>query len=305
MALLLVIIVLACGVLVDGYLEQRTFANILSRSATNGLLAIGLAVCLLAGEIDLSIGSVMALAGVAFSVLVPEVGFLLAIVLGAVVAMAIGIVNAWLVQYVRVVSFVATLGTLLLARGLALIVSGGRPVSGSGIDAALMMSDELVGPITIPSLILFVVMIVVHLGITSTRPGREIVAVGGDARAAASVGVPVARRRLSVFLICSLIAGRAGILLAITVSSASPVAGDANLLFAAAAAFLAGVALDGGKGSIIAVVMAVIALSALAVGLELAGIESGYQQIVTGLLIVLVGIPLLGRRLPWIRPVPA
>jgi ribose transport system permease protein len=291
MLVLNAVLVLVFAFAVDGFFQEQTAVNILDRSTTTGLLALGLAVCLITGEIDLSIGANLALSGVVFTTLQTTVGIPLAILGGVASGLAIGVVNALLVNYLGVISFVATLGSMLLARGVALVVAHGTPVPSDNFPAALAMSRGLFGPITPPVLVFIALIAIGQMLITNTRYGRELVAVGSDPRAAEDAGVPRRRRRNLAFLVCGLSAAVAGVMLSISLASGSPTVGDGDLLAAAAAVFLSGVALSGGRGSLLAAALASVALSVLAVGLQLWGLPDAYQQIVTGALIVLVGVP--------------
>lgn len=292
---------LVFGFTVDGFWSNAAFGSILGRSVTDGLLVIGLTLCLLAGQIDLSIGSSLALSGVMFATLQPEVGLPLAAIIGVLTGMTVGVANAILVDVVRVNSFIATLGTLLAARAVALVVADGGPVAGTDFDAALAITELIVGPISRRVVVLVLVLAPVWVLVSFTSWGRELVAIGGNRAAARAAGVRVERRVAGAFVLSGMSAGIAGVQQSIGLLSASPVVGDTNLLTAAAAAFLGGVALTGGRGSIIAAVLAVIALASIATGLELALVQSAYQQIVVGFLILTMGVlaarsPGVGRR---------
>lgn len=288
MALLLVLLWAGFGIFIDGYLTEPTASNVLSRSVTVGLLAAGLTICLLAGQIDLSIGSTLAASGVVLATVEPRQGLVLGIVAGILGGTAVGAINAFLVCVVQVNSFVATLGTLLLVKGAAFVVSGGTPLPISRVDAALRIADPIAGPISLRVIILVALVALASLFVTRTRWGRDIMAIGGHQAAAEAAGIPVRRRISLAFLISGTLAGISGVVLGISLASASPSSGGVELLTAAAAAFLGGVALTGGRGSVISSVLAVVALSSLGVGLELSFVHPAYQTIITGLILVAV-----------------
>ena len=293
-AVLVVVLWLTFALTVDGFWSSPGIGTVLGRSVTDGLLVVGLTICLLGGQIDLSIGSVLALSGVVFSTLQPEYGLAIAAIAGVLSGLGVGTVNAVLVSVLRLNSFIATLGTLLAARAVALVIADSAPVAGTDLDAALRMNDLFLGPLSLRVFVLLAVLVPVWAFLSLTGVGREIVASGGDAAAAEAAGVPVWRRLSLAFLLSGAIAGVAGVQQAISLLSASPVIGDTNLLTAAAAAFLGGVALTGGRGSVIAAVLAVVALASIATGLEFALVQSAYQQIIVGAMIVTMGL-LAGR----------
>jgi len=277
-----------CVLTVHGYGTDQTLSNIIVSAVPDGLLAAGLTVCLLAGQIDLSIGSNLAFTGVVFATLEPHVGVVMAAAAGVLSGTGVGMVNAFLVTVVGVQSFVATLGTLLAVQGAAFVVSNGNPVEGTDLPLALRLSKPLFGPVT-PSILLLVLVVgAAHLFVTRMRWGREIVAVGGNRAAAAAAGIPANWRVVLSFIISGTLAGIAGVELSAALESGSPLIGSTDLLTAAAGCFLGGVALTGGRGSVVSSVLAVIALSALATGLELSFINAAYQQVITGVVLMAV-----------------
>jgi putative xylitol transport system permease protein len=290
---------LGFGLAINNYFGILTFSNIFGRSATDGLLVAGLTICLLGGQVDLSIGSTLALSGVVWALIDNQGSLWLGVVAGIGAGAGIGLVNAVLVCVVGVDAFVATLGTLLLAKGLAFFASSGQPVTATDIDAALWMNRNLFGFIS-PRVINFhAALLIAHLFITTTRWGRDIVAIGGNARAAAASGIPRIRRLTLAFCISGTLSGVAGVVLAISLLAGSPTIGDTDLLNAATAAFVAGVALSGGRGSVLGSGIAVIALSSLAAGLELSFIASGYQTAITGVILVIAVLAPSASR--WLR----
>ncbi len=288
MALLVGATYVAFAVSVPRFSGETTVTNILLASATDGLLAVALTIPLLAGEIDLSIGSNLALSGVIFVSLQPDHGVPVAMLVAVLAGCAIGLVNAFLVATVRANSFVATLAMLFLAQSVALVITKEGSVAGTAIGLSLKMSDPLFGPITIPLLLLVVVAIVGGTFVGRTQPGRDIVAIGGNREAARLAGIPVTRRIYLAFVLSGLIAAISGTQLAATTLNGAPTSGGTNLLTAATAVFLGGVSLTGGRGSVIASALAVVALSTLRVGLQLADISSGVQNLVTGTVLILV-----------------
>jgi len=291
MVLLLVLLFAAFSATIPNFVQDSTLSNILNRSVTNGILAVGLTLCLVAGQIDLSMASTLSLSGLIFALLQPQYGMAVGVLAGLLAGVLVGALNALLVTVVRVQPFIATLGTLLLVRGAAFIVSSGRPVSGTALAESLAMNRFLVGPISFRVLVLFIVVALGHLILTRTVLGRDLLAIGGSRNAASAAGVPVEFRLTAVYLISGACAGLAGVELAIALMAGSPIIGDTNFLVAAAAAFLGGTALAGGRGSILSTFLAAVALSTLTAGLELSFIGAAYQRILTGVVLLIAVTP--------------
>lgn len=294
-------VVAVIGVILIGFsasgtdlLTTAALTNVFARSVTVGLLVVGLTMCLLVGEIDLSIGATMALGGVVFAALQPTQGLTVAVVVALAVGLAVGLLNALLICVLGVNSFIATLGTLFVAQSLALVLSGSEPIAPTAYEASAYLADLLVGPVTVAFLLFVACVLAGHVLVTRTRVGREMLAVGGNSDAARSAGIPVVRRRALAFAISGTLASLAGIQLTLSLLSAAPATGDVELLTTVAAVFLAGVALTGGRGSILAAALAVLALSALSAGLEVAQVEPAYGRIILGAVVVVAG-SLVGR----------
>jgi ribose transport system permease protein len=291
MLLLLALLFVAFSLAIPGFIQESTFSNVLNRSVTNGILAVGLTLCLVAGQIDLSMASALALAGLVFAILQPDYGIAVGAIAGVLSGTLVGVLNAFLVTVVRVQPFIATLGTLLLARGAAFIVSRGQPITGTALDAALAMNRFVFGPLSYRVLVLLVVAVLGHVFLTRMIPGRDLLAIGGNRNAAVAAGVPVEWRLALVFLLSGTCAGLAGVELGIALMAGSPIIGDTNFLMAAAAAFLGGTALAGGRGSVVATVLATLVLSTLTAGLELSFIGAAYQRILTGIVLLVAVTP--------------
>jgi ribose transport system permease protein len=294
---LLAIVWLGFGLIVDGFVSDATFTSILGRSVDNGLIAVGFTACLLAGQIDLSVGSLYALAGVTFASMEPDLGVFGGFAVAVAVGLGVGLINGTLIGYFRLDSFTATLGTLLLCRGLAFAWSGGQPVNGKDLQASLWFNRSLLGPISPRVVVLVAFALLVHVVVVRTRLGRELVAVGGDIDAARAAGIPVARRVVVACVISSLGASLAGAVAALSLLSGSPIVGESNLLIVIAAVFLGGAALTGGSGSTLASAIAVLVVASIATGMELAFIDKAWQGVVTGIVIIVGSLTSQRRRL--------
>jgi ribose transport system permease protein len=258
---------------------------ILSRTAVSGMIAIGLTLVFIQGELDLSVGSVSAAAGGIMAIAPGPLGaqVLMAVAFG----MAVGIVNGLIVTRLGVNSFIATLGTMLAVRGLALQFTGSEPKPLShAVDAITLMSREPLG-YSLKSWVFALVVVLAALFLTRTRTGRDMFAVGGNAEAARSVGIDVEARKLLVFVMCSGIAALAGALDAMSLGTVDPTAGQDALLVGVSAAVIGGCLLTGGRGSALGTALGAVAMSALAVGLGFRGTDASVQTIVTGAVLLL------------------
>lgn len=293
---LLIAVWVVFALIVEGFISVASFTSILGRSVETGLIAVGFTVALLSGKIDLSVGALYALAGVTFATLDGMVGTGPALLGALAVGLLVGVTNGTLIGRYGVNSFTATLVMLLVARGLAFTVSGGRPVSALNLDASLWVNQTVLGPIS-PRIIAFVLVVaVIHMLVTRSRAGRELVAIGGNTDAATAAGILVERRVMLACIVSSLAAALAGGISALSLLSGSPIVGDANLLGAVAAVFLGGAALTGGVGSVIATALAMLVLSSIATGMELAFLPKAWQIVVTGVIIIVASTGILRTR---------
>ncbi|WP_156794071.1 ABC transporter permease [Aeromicrobium marinum] len=251
----------------------------LSRIALVGLVALGLTVVILMGELDLSVASTAVLAGV---VMAQTDNIAVGVLLALLVGVAVGLVNAFFVIKVGINSFIATLGMLFVLRGLAIVVSNSEPIPLENISFAISFGLPIVGPLT-PRIVIFIlVFLVLHLFLTRVRAGREFYAVGGNRQAARDAGIPVDRRLVTGFVVCSVIAAGAGAINTLERTAADPTSGSTVLLASFAAAIIGGVALTGGRGSILGTLIGAISLGTLEVGLTLTGVQVDIQQIFIG-----------------------
>ncbi|MGH2614907.1 MAG: ABC transporter permease [Thermomicrobiales bacterium] len=280
----------------DVFLTQRNLLNILDQSAPVGIVACGVTIGIIAGVFDLSVGAIFAVAAVGACKLAlvtsPWVGIALGIVFGA----ALGVVNGVLVNAIQINSFIATLASSIVFRGIAILVTGGLIVTVTDETFSILGTETFLGAkYTVWVFALFI--IATSFLLTQTTLGRYFYAVGGNARAARLSGVPVERVRTIAFVISGLSAGIAGVLAASRTSSAQPDLGMDLALQAIAASVVGGTSIMGGQGAIWRAVLGVLILAMIGNGFNLLGIDTIYQQIVQGLLIVLaVGLDQLLRR---------
>lgn len=261
-----------------------SFSVVLKAASLTLLVAVGLTVVLLQGELDLSVGAVVAFSGavVATSHLPVTASMVLALIAGG----AIGLINGILVSIVRVNSFIATLATMTALTGLTLVVTDARQVPVEDFGAVVLFGQNAVGELTPRVLLTITMVIAVHVFLSRTRLGREFYAVGGNRAAAVSAGVPVMRRVVLGFVMSGLIAAAAGSMLALELGTADPNAGNTTLLNAIAAAVIGGASLRGGRGTALGTLIGSLTLATVTVALQFGGVSPSVQDVVVGAVLV-------------------
>jgi ribose/xylose/arabinose/galactoside ABC-type transport system permease subunit len=275
-ALLAVVVVVA---MVMEPLVFSAYSVTLSRVALVGLVALGLTVVILMGELDLSVASTVVLAGV---VMAQTDNIALGVLMALATGVVVGLVNAFFVVKVGINSFIATLGMMFVLKGLAIVISNSKPIPLDNITFAIKFGLPLVGPLTPRILIFVLTFVLLQVFLTRMRAGREIFAVGGNRQAARDAGIPVDRRLVTGFVMCGVIAAMAGTIDTLERTAADPTAGSTVLLSSIAAAIIGGVALTGGRGSIIGTLIGALSLGTLEVALTLTGVQVDIQQIYIG-----------------------
>jgi len=285
--LAVIIMGLALSLLSREFLTVSNLLNLLRQVSINAIIACGMTLVILTGGIDLSVGSVLALssavlAGLAAGGTPWPLALLAALALGA----ALGLFNGVIITRGKIAPFVATLGTMAIARGFTLVYTGGRPVT--GLPSALRwLGTGYVGPIPAPIIIMVAVFAVVYLVLAHTPVGRFIYAVGSNEEAARFAGIPVARVTALTYVITGLASALAGAILTGRLNSAQPTAGSGFELDAIAAVVLGGTSLAGGQGSVLGTAIGALIIGILDNGLNLLGVSSFYQQVAQGAVILL------------------
>jgi erythritol transport system permease protein len=301
----LIVIIVVFSLLSDAYLTYDNLITMTRHVAINAFLAIGMLMVILTGGIDLSVGSIVGLAGVIAGVLLeglhigstvlfpPVWGVVLvALLVGA----CVGAVNGTLVTRFNVAPFIATLGTLYVARGIALLISGGETYPNLGGSPQLgntgfgWLGTGKIATIPV-SILLMVLFAAVALFLTRVSPfGRWIYAVGGNERASELAGVPVKRVKTRVYMISGVCAAMAGLIVASELTSAAPQAGETFELNAIAAVVIGGTSLMGGRGTVRGALIGAFVIGFLADGLVIVGVSTFWQIVIKGTVIVLAVI---------------
>lgn len=290
----LLALVAVFSLLQPAFLTLDTFGDILTQAAELGVAAVGVTFLMIAGEFDLSVGSNFAFTGVVLALLVTRAALpaALAVLLALLVAAAIGLLNGVVTLATRIPSFITTLGTMMLWRGLALAITGGWPIS---ILTASTLLEVLGGKVIwstlrISAVWLLVVTVAFWFLLGKTRYGNWVFATGGKREAARALGVPVRRVQLVNFTLAGVLAGAAGFLQFGRMRSMSPVWGDALALEAIAAAVIGGTSLMGGSGTILGTVLGAVTMAAIRVGLVMVGAPSYWYTAFLGVVVVLAVI---------------
>ncbi len=288
------LIVMLAGVVIfgaftlDDFLTLTTLQSVLDRAAVVGFLALGLTPILIAGQIDLSIGSIMSLAAYAAIALQPEVGSLPAALIGLGVGVVAGAINAVIVVALKVTSLVATLATLLIGASLALLISNGQPVSSSDPLFGLFLTDSFLEFLTPRAALFIASALVMFVWLKATPSGRNLYAVGSNLSAAVAAGINVNAYIAGIFVLSGFCAGAAGVIQALSSATGSPLAGSVLLIPAITAVVIGGTRLEGGRGSSLATLGGVVALGALTTLSEYNGVPSYTQAVYTGLILILL-----------------
>ena len=300
----LIAIVLVFSLLSPYYFSLNNFLTMASHVAIFGILAVGMLLVILNGGIDLSVGSTLGLCGVVAGFLMQgvtlsAVGYVLyppvwvVVVLTCALGGFVGLINGVLVARFKVPAFVATLGVMYVARGVALLITNGLTYNDLGGKAQLgntgfswLGFNHLLG-IPIGVLVLAVVALIGNLVLTRTAFGRWLYASGGNERAAELSGVPVKPVQVSVYVLSGICAAAAGLILSSQLTSAGPTAGISYELTAIAAVVIGGAALTGGRGTVRGTLLGAFVIGFLSDGLVIIGISSYWQTVFTGAVIVL------------------
>jgi ribose transport system permease protein len=268
------------------FLTVNNIGNILTQGAFIGILAIGMTLVMINGEIDLSVGATLALASALAIGLQDHMGVWPAVFLGLMSGAALGFVNGTLVALSGMHSFIVTLGGLIGIRGLVFVYSG---------ENALMVPDfsyteipeVYLGPISLTAIIFFALALFFQWVLSSTRHGRETYAVGDNIEAAHDAGINVKRHKIINFTICGTLAAVCGILLSMRLGTAEPNAGKVWELWTIIAVVLGGTRLQGGFGSIWITIGGVLTLAVLRNGLRLLNTPNYVELMVMGAVLVL------------------
>ncbi|WP_434291016.1 ABC transporter permease [Celeribacter sp. SCSIO 80788] len=271
----------------SGFITANNISLIALQSVTRAVLAIGVMLVIISGAIDISVGTVMSLSMVVMGIAVIDAG--LPLWLGFVVALAAGTlmggINGFLVAYANLPSFIATLGMLGVAQGLALFMSNGRSLYGFPESFEFVGGGSFIG-IPMPVLILIGFALIMLFVFYQTKLGRYAFTMGGSEEGTRRAGINVRRYRMGIFAISGATAGLASILLSSRINSAHPGIGFGYELDAIAAVVIGGGSLMGGRGTVWGAIIGALIMSEIRFGLNILGMSPFIQQIVVGVVLI-------------------
>ncbi|KAA3655744.1 MAG: ribose ABC transporter permease [Chloroflexi bacterium] len=282
----------------ERFLTTSNLLNVALQTSIVAIVAIGMTFTILTAGIDLSVGSVMALCGALAAGLAvrQEMGTFPAILIALAVGGLIGAVNGLLIVKGKMPPFVATLAMMAVARGITLVYTEGRPISGIDEQFTALSSAEVLG-ITMPVIIMLVVLLIAYLTLRYTKFGNYVYSTGGNEEISRLAGITTQWVTLWVHVISGVTAALGGVLLVARLWSAQPNAAVGAELDAIAAPVLGGVSLFGGVGSVVGTVVGAFILGILSNGLNLMGVPSFYQQVIKGVVLILaIVLDLLTKR---------
>jgi ribose transport system permease protein len=283
------------------FLSASNMSNIARQSAINAILAVGMTLVIIGAGIDLSVGATMALSASVAAVAMTYWGLPLpvGILLGLLIGAAVGFLNGVIIAKGRIPDFIATLGMLSVARGVALIVTDGLPVpsyrTGAGVSSSLppeliwLGSADVLG-IPVLAIIALVVVLIGWFILHNTAFGRAIYATGGNREAARVSGINIDRTKILTYTFMGLLAAVAGILLTGRLNSANALMGEGAELQAIAAVVIGGSNLFGGEGGVTGTLIGALIMGVLANGLNLLNVSAFWQRVIMGAVIVFVVI---------------
>lgn len=270
-----------------GFLSVDNFMSIVRQSAPIAVMAVGMAFVLSAGEIDLSIGSVVALSALTAALVLSDTGnMFLAAGASLLVGVAVGLFNGLATVGLRIPSFLVTLGTMSIVAGLARGVTGLDAVPVTHVEFNYWFGSGSIGKVSILLIWAFVVALIGHLVYRNTKFGRRVLATGGDPPAATALGIHVKRVKVAVLVMSSTLAALAGMLYAGRLHGARYTLGDADLLTVIAATVVGGTSLFGGRGSIVGAVVGALLMGMLNNGLVIMGLSVTEQLVARGVVII-------------------
>jgi ribose/xylose/arabinose/galactoside ABC-type transport system permease subunit len=283
----LVVLCAVLWILTPHFLTVSNLLNVAEQTSINAIVAAGMTFVIVSGGIDLSVGSIVALSGVVLGMALKAdrpLGAALAAALA--VGGASGLANGVLISRGGLPPFIVTLGTMSVARGAALLVTEGRPVSGFGASFRALATGR-VGFVPAPVIVTALVYLTATFVLTRTTFGRYVYAIGGNEEATRLSGVPVRFHKTMIYGVSGLMSAGAAVILTARLNSAQPIAGMMYELDAIAATVIGGTSLMGGEGALGGTLVGALIMGVLRNGLNLLGVSSFLQQIVIGGVIVI------------------
>lgn len=291
--LILLFLVAIVSIISPNFLDLNNIMNILQQVSVNGLIALGMTFVILTAGIDLSVGSILALSGMALGMMILSgVNEVLAIIIVLALGAVLGFVNGTFISKVKLEPFIVTLATMTMFRGITLVISDGIPAMGVTTDAPILdfLSQGKIFGIPFPTILFLIVFLILMLILQNTVFGRGVYAIGGNEEVARLSSVPTNKIKTSVYVISGIMSALAGVILTSRLSSSQPTAGTGFELDAIAAVVIGGTSLAGGRGRIFGTLIGVLIIGVINNGLNVMGVSAFYQQFIKGLIILIAVI---------------
>ena len=287
LALILLFIVIT--ILNPSFMEVSNIFNLLRQTSINALIAFGMTFIILTGGIDLSVGSILALSSALMAgMMVAGIDPILAILIGVILGALMGVVNGILISKGKMAPFIVTLATMTIFRGLTLVYTGGKPITGIGDSLAFQLFGRgYFFGLPVPAVVMVIAFFVLWFLLHKTSFGRKTYAIGGNEKASLISGIKVDRVKIAIYGLAGTMAALAGAILTSRLNSAQPTAGESYEMDAIAAVVLGGTSLSGGKGRMFGTLVGVLIIGTLNNGMNLLGVSSFYQQVVKGAVILI------------------
>ena len=288
----LVLMLVLATMINSNFLSLENLTNVLRQASMNGIVAVGMTMVILCGSIDLSVGTMYGLSGF-LALYFSNYSVIPAVLVPLAVGILVGVLNAFLINRVRIASFIATLSTMMAVKGTTLILTKENTFLAEYTDPAFnVIGRGEWGYLTVPSVLFILIAVVAAIVLNCTRIGRNMYAVGGNREAARMMGVNVERTLLFAHVFTGFMAALAGVVLVSRVGAAYPLAGEGKELDAIAACVIGGTALTGGKGRISGTFVGVLIIGLLTNIFNMqTALNSFWEKVITGsLVLTVVGI---------------
>lgn len=296
LVLFFVLLIVMSALFVPRFIDPNNLVNVMMQIAINALLATGMTFVILSNGIDLSVGSVAALAGIVATVTIkffPNASILTGVLVILATAIVIGGIFGGImalnIAKLKVPPFIATLAIMSVARGLAYVYTESRPVFGLP-DSFSWMGIGYIGPIPVMVIVTAIIMAIAHIVLTRTCFGRYVFAVGSNEEVAKLSGINIVKIKFYVYMICSVLAALGGAALASRLQAGQPNAAQGYELNAIAAVAMGGTSMSGGRGGIIQTTLGLVIIGVINNALSLLGVSSYWQTIAMGIIILVAVI---------------
>ena len=286
--LILAFVFLFFTIATDNFFAVKNLINILRQVSILGILTAGMTFVIISGGMDLSVGSQLGLTGVLCAMLISEFGVndIVSVILAVLVATAFGVITGLLIVSLNVSAIVITLGMQTVIRGFAYIFSGGIPIYDIP-EELVFIGQGYIGPIPVPVIIMLVIVVIMGFVLHKTYFGRYVYAIGGNVEAARLAGVQVNKILVALYALSGFLAGIAGIILMGRVSSGAPTSGTGTEMEVITAVIIGGVSINGGKGTMVGAFFGALIIGILSNGLTIMNVGQYYQDVITGLVLIL------------------